>query len=87
MKLTKEQLDNLIKECVDEHMSALSETDIATQQSGGNPSADKDQVHSDLFDAMSALGNASRGLRALGMKPTEIEDAYFKVKRFLQAMK
>ncbi len=82
MKITKEQLDSLIRECVDEKMDDLLGED---QSNFGQPGPEEhvEMIHRDIHDAMTALRNASEGLKSAGRNPSVIDDCFFRLKRFI----
>lgn len=79
MKITKEQLEKMIAESIEEHLGGLAE------QMPGQPQMPEEVFH-DLHTAMSALRNASAGMKKAGLKAVEVDDCFFKVKRLLDSM-
>lgn len=79
MKITKEQLEKMIAESVEEHLGGLAEQ-IPTK-----PQIPEVVFH-DLHSAMSALRNASAEMKKAGLKAVEVDDCLFKVKRMLDSM-
>ena len=84
MKLSKDQLNALIKECVEEKLEELGENfeGQPLQDPAGMENAKRAGIA-----ALQSLKTASESYKKIGVKATVIDDCYFTLKRFLETTK
>jgi len=85
MKLSKDQLNSLIKECVEEKLEELGENFEASSAPQQDPM--KENARRACTEALQSLKVAADSFRKIGVKATAIDDCYFTLKRFMEANK